>query len=133
MEGAERLSSTFRLDDGSDALDAHSQQNLTDLAKLIEAGMFRGKAMSLVGFSGDFGAATANYDLSLSQAETVLTALKAAAPDAAETGLPGVIAFGEILPMACDETAAGRRLNRRVELWVRPDFIQESVKDSPAP
>jgi phosphate transport system substrate-binding protein len=32
------------------------------------------------------------------------------------------MAFGGVLPIACDETAAGRRLNRRVELWLRPDF-----------
>ena len=133
MEGAERLSLTFRFDDGSDAMDAHSQQNLTDLARLIEAGLFKGKALSLVGFSDGSGAALANYDLSLSRARIVLAALKAAAPDAPETALPGVMAFGEVMPMACDETAAGRRLNRRVELWVRPDFIQKSVRDSPAP
>ena len=133
MEGAERLSLTFRFDDGSDAMDAHSQQNLTDLARLIEAGLFKGKALSLVGFSDGSGAALANYDLSLSRARIVLAALKAAAPDAPETALPGVMAFGEVMPMACDETAAGRRLNRRVELWVKPDFIQKSVRDNPAP
>jgi phosphate transport system substrate-binding protein len=26
--------------------------------------------------------------------------------------------FGEALPMGCDETEWGRRMNRRVELWV---------------
>jgi phosphate transport system substrate-binding protein len=31
----------------------------------------------------------------------------------------GVDAFGEALPMACDDTAWGRQANRRVEVWVR--------------
>jgi phosphate transport system substrate-binding protein len=30
-----------------------------------------------------------------------------------------VDAFGEAMPMACDETAWGRQVNRRVEVWVR--------------
>jgi phosphate transport system substrate-binding protein len=33
-----------------------------------------------------------------------------------------VAAFASTLPMACDETAAGRQLNRRVELWLVQDF-----------
>jgi phosphate transport system substrate-binding protein len=28
-------------------------------------------------------------------------------------------AFGEAMPMACDDTAWGRQANRRVEVWVR--------------
>jgi len=27
--------------------------------------------------------------------------------------------FGEAMPMACDDSAWGRRINRRVEVWVR--------------
>jgi hypothetical protein len=34
--------------------------------------------------------------------------------------------------MACDETPAGRRLNRRVEVWVAPAFGPAFAKD-PAP
>ena len=43
--------------------------------------------------------------------------------DAAETFDPERVvieaeAFGEALPMACDDTDWGRRINRRVEVWV---------------
>jgi phosphate transport system substrate-binding protein len=31
--------------------------------------------------------------------------------------------------MACDETAAGRRLNRRVELWMKPAFVAKPVAE----
>jgi len=30
-----------------------------------------------------------------------------------------VQSYGELTPVGCNETAAGRQLNRRVEVWVR--------------
>ena len=27
--------------------------------------------------------------------------------------------FGEVMPMACDDTPWGRQVNRRVEVWLR--------------
>ena len=87
--------------------------------------MFRNQELILAGFSDGSGAAKANLELSRSRAEGVLGSLKLLAPSVAEADLPRVEAFGEALPMACDETAAGRRLNRRVELWLRPSFKQK--------
>ena len=131
MDGADRLSLTFRFQDGTSALDAASQDSLADLARLIEAGVFRDQELILAGFSDGSGAAMANLDLSKDRADGILMALKQAAsvPDAA---LPRVEAFGEALPMACDETAAGRRLNRRVEVWLKPSFKPEAT-DIPPP
>lgn len=120
MDGADRLSLTFRFQDGSSQLDAHSRDNLQDLARLIEVGVFRDQALVLAGFSDGSGAAAANLALSQSRAEGVLTGLVQAG--VAESALPEVIAFGEAMPMACDETGAGRRLNRRVEVWLKPVF-----------
>jgi phosphate transport system substrate-binding protein len=124
MDGADRLSLTFRFEDGTSTLDASSQENISDLARLIAVGQFRNKELILAGFSDGAGAAKANLELSQSRTDGVLAALKAAIPDVAADALPRVEAFGEALPMACDETAAGRRLNRRVEVWVRPVFKQ---------
>lgn len=129
MDGADRLSLTFRFEDGSTDLDAHSRENLSDLARLLEAGQFKGQTLVLSGFSDGSGAAAANLDLSLSRAAGVLAALKAAAPSLPDDRLPRVEAFGEALPMACDETAAGRRLNRRVELWMKPAFVAKPVAE----
>lgn len=117
MDGAERVSLTFRFEDGSSTLEAASQENLTDLARMLEAGLFAGETLVLAGFSDGSGAAAANLALSDERAKAVRDALALAAPDVT---LPEVLAFGEAMPMACDETAAGRRLNRRVELWVQP-------------
>ena len=125
MDGADRLSLTFRFQDGSTQLDAHSRDNLVDLGRLLEAGIFDDQALVLAGFSDGSGAAVANLDLSRSRADSVLAALAEVAPGAV---LPVVQAFGEALPMACDTTAAGRRLNRRVELWIKPMFT-----DTPLP
>lgn len=122
MDGADRLSLTFRFEGGTTTLDAASQSSLTDLAQMLEAGLFNGQALTLAGFSDGSGAAGANLGLSQSRAEAVLAALQRLVPGMAEERLPQVVAFGEALPMACDETGAGRRLNRRVELWLKPAF-----------
>lgn len=116
MTGAARLSLTFRFDDAG-GLDANSQANVRDLAQLLLAGQYADEALVLAGFSDGQGAAAENLTLSAERAEAVLGALREAAPDLVT--LPVVQGFGEVLPMACDETALGRAANRRVEVWVR--------------
>ena len=136
MDGADRVSLTFRFEDGSSTLDAQSQDNLGDLAQLIAAGQFRNQKLVLAGFSDGSGAAEANLALSVDRAAKVAQELAEIAPDLAAADLPVVEGFGEALPMACDETAIGRQLNRRVELWVVPDFAPaepEARPDAPAP
>ena len=130
MDGADRLSLTFRFEDGSSTLDATSRDNLVDLAQLIASGQFRAERLVLAGFSDGSGAAEANLALSVERAARVAQELAAIAPDLPPEALPVVEGFGEALPMACDETAAGRQLNRRVELWLVPDFA-EPAKDDP--
>lgn len=122
MDGADRISLTFRFEDGADQMDPASRENLADLARLLEAGVFQGQTLYLAGFSDGSGPAKDNMDLSQARAATVLEALKVAAPSVPADKLPILVAFGEALPMACDETGPGRRLNRRVELWVKPAF-----------
>ncbi len=120
MTGGERLSLTFRFEDGSTRLDAASQDNLAHLARLIGARAFDGFALSFAGFSDGSGAADTNLALSQSRAEAVRASLAQIAPDLHDRELPTVDAFGEALPMACDTTASGRHINRRVELWLHP-------------
>lgn len=123
MDGAERLSLTFRFEGGTATLDASSQSALSDLAQMLETGLFKGKVLVLAGFSDGSGPAAANLKLSLGRAEAVREALRRLLPGLPEEALPQVEAFGEALPMACDATGAGRQLNRRVELWLKPDFM----------
>ena len=133
MDGADRVSFTFRFEDGSTTLDPHSRDSIADLALLLEAGSFAGETLYLAGFSDGQGDAKANLKLSEDRAREVLASLKDAAPSVGADRLPQIIAFGEALPMACDETTVGRRLNRRVELWLRPDFARDPVTTDPAP
>ncbi len=132
MDGADRVSLTFRFEDGSSTLDAQSQDNLSDLAQLIATGQFRDQKLVLAGFSDGSGAADANLALSVERAAKVAQELAAVAPDLSPAQMPMVEGFGEALPMACDETAIGRQLNRRVELWVVPDFAP-AEPEPPAP
>ena len=83
--------------------------------------MFQGKRIVLAGFSDGQGPPDQNRVLSQQRAEAVAKALLDAAPDLPAGQItPDVMAFGEALPMACDTTTAGRRVNRRVEVWLRP-------------
>jgi phosphate transport system substrate-binding protein len=129
MDGADRLSLTFRFEGGSSTLDATSRDNLVDLAQLIASGQFRAERLVLAGFSDGSGAAEANLALSVERAARVAQELAAIAPDLPAEMLPAVEGFGEALPMACDETDAGRQLNRRVELWLVPDFPEPVAED----
>ena len=133
MDGADRVSLTFRFEDGSSTLDATSQDNLADLAQLIATGQFRNQKLVLAGFSDGSGAAEANLALSVERAAKVAQELAAVAPDLSPAQMPVVEGFGEALPMACDETAIGRQLNRRVELWVVPDFAPPGTAPILAP
>lgn len=123
MAGADRLSLTFRFEDGSSSLDAQSRDNLTDLARLLETDAFKDEILVFAGFSDGSGAAAANLNLSRARAQSVADALRAAAPDLPEALIPTVDAYGETMPLACDATAVGRQLNRRVELWVKPALV----------
>lgn len=135
MDGATRLSLTFRFQEGTNTLDAPSQQNLTDFAQMLEAGMFKGKSLILAGFSEAQGNTSANRDMAQTRLDAVLAALKAQVPGMPLDQLPQTQAFGGALPMACDTVPAGRRLNRRVEIWMKPSFAVAGadVKDSLVP
>jgi phosphate transport system substrate-binding protein len=121
MQGAERLSLTFRFEDGARTLDAASRDNLLDLVRLVDMGTFDGQELVFVGFSDGSGPAEANLALSRDRAEVLRQELAETLPDlqAGQVMLASE-AFGEALPIACDKSAIGRGLNRRVELWVRP-------------
>jgi len=113
-----RLSLTFRFLDGSTTLDAASFANIGILAAALEQGTFDGRRLSFAGFSDGSGSAAANLRLSRRRAETVRAAVLART---AEHGAGSVTieidGFGEAFPLACDDTAWGRQVNRRVEVW----------------
>lgn len=115
--GAERLTVTFRFEEGSAELDAQSRSNVPLLASVIRRGDFDGRSILFAGFSDGIGDAERNRRLSERRAETVREAILG---DASPKGVTIETAgFGEALPMACDDVEWGQRINRRVEVWVR--------------
>ena len=115
-----RLTTSFRFETGSVRLDAQSRSNVQQLARALEQGQYDARRLLFVGFSDGEGAATANARIAAQRAEAVRRAVVAAAEtaDLARVTLD-VEAFGEALPMACDDSSWGRQANRRVEVWVR--------------
>jgi len=119
LRDRDRLSTTFRFTSGT-RLDVQSQENIRRLARALEVGAFKDRALILVGFSDSEGPAGPNLSLSRKRADTVLAQLRDAAPDADFSRVSlATEAFGEALPMACDDTDWGRAINRRVEVWVK--------------
>ena len=120
MLGAERLSPTFRFDAGRRSLNPQSETNVAYLAEALESGRFAGRELVFVGFTDGDGPADANLRLARDRADAVRRAVLVAAPlFDLETVTIGIDAFGEAMPMECDETEAGRQVNRRVEVWLR--------------
>lgn len=116
----QRLSLSFRFETGSFRPDAQSRSNIALLAQALETGTYDARKLLFVGFSDGEGAAAGNAKIAMKRAESVRDAVL----NTAETVDPGRIeinvdAFGEALPMACDDSDWGRQVNRRVEVWVK--------------
>lgn len=115
-----RLTTSFRFEPGSSRLDAQSRSNVLQLAQALESGTYDGREILFVGFSDGAGPAASNLTIASKRAEAVRIAVELAAETA---DLDRVTldsdAFGEAMPMACDDTKWGREVNRRVEVWVR--------------
>ncbi|OUS37895.1 cell envelope biogenesis protein OmpA [Rhodobacterales bacterium 56_14_T64] len=120
LGGMQRLTTSFRFETGSTRPDAQSRANIAQLSRAIESGIYDAKRMVFVGFSDGEGAAAGNRKIALKRAEAVRDAVIKAAETANLDRLEiGVEAFGEALPMACDDSDWGRQVNRRVEVWLR--------------
>ncbi len=115
-----RLSLSFRFEPGSSRPDAQSRSNILNLANALQSGAYDAQKLVFVGFSDGNGPADSNARIALLRAKTVrnavLAAIETAVPETVEISVEG---FGEAMPMACDETEWGRKVNRRVEVWVR--------------
>ena len=116
----QRLTTTFRFEAGSIRLDAQSRSNVEQLASRLEDGTYDGRHLMFVGFSDGDGGAASNLSIAQRRAETVRQAVTNAAEiaDFSQVEL-SVDSFGEAMPMACDDSAWGRQVNRRVEVWLR--------------
>jgi phosphate transport system substrate-binding protein len=120
LRGMRRLTTSFRFETGSSRLDAQSRSNVQQLARALEAGTYDGRKLVFVGFSDGEGPAAINLDIAGKRARAVREAVETAA-ETADLGQLTIEtkAFGEAMPMACDDTSWGRQVNRRVEVWLQ--------------
>jgi phosphate transport system substrate-binding protein len=111
ITNAKRVSLDFRFRGGGNALDSRAAHDLDRLVQLLHA--HPQAKLLLFGFSATSGDPVADTTVSRLRARSV----------AHELEQRGVIAylidgFGDAMPVASNETEAGRERNRRVEVWM---------------
>jgi len=120
IQGAVRLSSTFRFSSGvSNAddqleLDRRAQRDLGRVVRYLRADAPPGTEVHVLGFADASGDYALNLSLSEQRARSVAAKLRSLGVPVAATG-----GFGEESAIACNDTATGRSYNRRVEIWLR--------------
>ena len=115
VDGARRLSTTFRFLTGSARLDARATRDAERLAGWLGSRGLDGSDLLLVGYADARGGYDRNCVLSGRRAASAAAAL---AREGVERAIRTLGACEEA-PVACNATPAGRELNRRVEVWVR--------------
>lgn len=118
MYERDRLSSTFRFATGSNRLDRISSLDLDRLIEYLQ-NQPEGTKISLVGFTDSDGAFSANLALSKRRAEQVLVELQSRANGTLDHISFETQGFGELAPTDCNSSSDGKRLNRRVEVWIK--------------
>jgi len=118
MEGTDRLSTTFRFRTGAAKLDRKADSDMARLVAYLQD-QPAGTKVTVVGFTDDVGAFEANRRLSLTRAQQVLSEIKTAAGGKLDNIVFQTAGYGELAPSACNVTADGRAINRRVEVWMQ--------------
>lgn len=119
LSGAVRLSTTFRFKPSVAELDAQAHGDIPRLAAYLRNNDFSGHEFLIAGFSDAAGGASQNAALSQRRAQQVLDELRAVLGEEAANYNFVVEGFGEVAPQGCNDSVAGRSVNRRVEVWVR--------------
>lgn len=113
----DRLSTTVRFPTGSSNL---GKKELNDIERLISylEELPSGTPVAIVGFADSIGPFSNNVLLSERRAQTVSETIRRMGGDR----LSGIEfenrSYGELAPSVCNTNENGRKINRRVELWV---------------
>ena len=116
---AQRLTITYRFEQGTSQLDSRAEADIRRLVKHLVSPAYAHKNIVLLGFSDSVGTGPINEGLSLTRALQVRTALLNAAGGQIDPARIEVKGYGELYPLGCNESIDGRRINRRVEVWTR--------------
>ena len=117
LRGAERLSISYRFKSNSTELDTKANEDIVRLAAYFQNNPTH-RSLLIAGFTDAVGPPEANRRLALGRAEIVRRALENVGARL-DVGSVQVNGYGEILPVACNDTEVGREKNRRVELYLR--------------
>jgi len=118
MEGHDRLSTTFRFSTASSRLDERAREDLDRLASYLEA-QPEGTEVRFVGFTDDVGPFDANLNVSVDRATQIMQELQNFAGNRLSGISMDVSGYGPISPADCNTNEDGRRVNRRVEVWIK--------------
>lgn len=114
----DRLSTTFRFASGSNTLE---RKSVLDLDRLYEylVNSPAGTRVALVGFTDSDGVFNANRTLANQRAARALEEIQnRAGGDLSHINFE-TFGFGELSPADCNSSNEGKRINRRVEVWIR--------------
>ncbi len=113
-EGAERLSLDLRFNAGDLDKDTKAQADLDRVVALVADEGGAKSQILLFGFTDNAGSPDTNQAVSLNRAKVVEKQF-------IQRGIrPAVVkGFGSELPVANNDTAEGREMNRRVEIWMK--------------
>lgn len=118
MSDMDRLSTNFRFAFGSSRLDVRARADVRRVVDYIIEN--KPTELKLVGFTDSVGSFEANQTLASNRANTIRSTILASLPaDVASNITISNYGFGELAPVACNDGNNGRRINRRVEIWVR--------------
>lgn len=112
--GAVRVSTSLRFKSNGTDPDAKALRDLDRLTRYLASQSSRGRQIALAGYADSEGSPETNAALAKQRVTTIAAHLR-------ERGLvpTTVESFGSALPIASNDTAAGRARNRRVEVWLR--------------
>jgi len=114
----DRLSSTFRFSSGSNNLDRKSELDLDRLVEYLQ-GQPEGTRISIVGFTDSDGVFNANRTRSEQRAQQVLAEIQTRANGTLSHIAFESQGFGELAPAGCNTDSDGKRIHRRVEVWIQ--------------
>ncbi|MEO9514865.1 MAG: phosphate ABC transporter substrate-binding/OmpA family protein [Paracoccaceae bacterium] len=118
MANYDRLSTTFRFATASSRLDERARIDLERLTAHLEA-QPEGTEIRFVGFTDNEGSFEGNLNLSADRAARVMQEVQSYAGERLTGVSMGVSGYGQLSEAACNSTDDGRKINRRVEVWIK--------------
>ena len=119
LKPGSRLSTTFRFETATYALDSKAVADVGRLREILEKPEYKNKTVILAGFADGIGRFDTNLTLSQRRAEAVLTALQRATGKQAIQAKVVTKAYSQLAPVSCNDSPEQRSFNRHVEVWVK--------------